>query len=503
MPQNQLFQAIAQLAETSHALSDADLAQPFHWRKHGEGLRLALIGTYHELRDLAATLGTLRQQQGVPLTLAQRVLGQYHLAYRELQATLLGVSNEQYDREPAAGEWPLRVILEHILAAERGFFTLIHYGLAQQQEGGSERPFTLPPGEVERITGSREAFFEIVDHQPLAAVQSYYATFHQRVLDTLVGVSDAQFLGASPIWWEGEEYALQYRLHRFDAHLRQHHIQIEKTLHLLNHPVSEVHRLLRLVYRALAEVENTTLGTPQLGNTEQKALAKTILTRTAIIQQVVADCHRLETAVAANDVQTIQHITADQPALASALGQNGLPLLMNAIYQQKTAVVHALRAANTEPDVFTAAALGDTARLQTLAEEWSGRLNTVAKDGFTPLQLACYFNQETTALWLIAQDADVNAVAKNEMQITPIHAAATHGNLAIMRALLEKGAQANAKQAGGFTAVHQAAHRNNVPMARLLLQFGADPHQPDSKGQSALQLAIAEDNNEVAALLSG
>ena len=503
MDKDQLFSAVKQLAEASHNFTDVDLAQPFHWRKHGEGIRLALIGTYHELRDLAATLGTLRQEHGMPVTLVQRVLGQVHLAYRELQTTLLSVSEKQYDQEPAAGEWPLRVVLGHIVQAERAFFTLIHYGLAQQQEGGAERPFTLPPNEVDRITGNSDAFYDIIDNQPLAALQTYYATFHQRVLDELVGITDAQFLGASPVWWEDEEYSLQYRLHRFDAHLRQHHIQIEKTLIMLNQPMSEAQYLLRLVYRALAEVENATLGAPVLGSSERQALAKTILTRTAVIRQIVADCRRLETAVTADDVQTIKQITVASPELANAKGQNGLSLLMNGIYGRKTAVIEALRAAGAEPDVFAAAALGDLARLQTLAEQWSGYLNIFAKDGFTPLQLACYFNRETTALWLIEQGADVNAVAKNKMKIAPIHATATHGNLMIMQALLEKGAEVNAAQEGGYTAVHQAAHRNNVPMARLLLKFGANPHQPDSKGQSAFQLAEAEGNDEVAAVLGG
>jgi uncharacterized damage-inducible protein DinB len=500
MSENQLFLAVNRLAEVSHTFSDVDLGQPFHWRKHGEGVRLALIGTYHELRDLAATLGNKRQAEGVPQTLAQRVLGQYHLAFRELQATLLGISDEQFDQEPAAGEWPLRLILGHIVQAERAFFTLIHYGLRQQQ-AGVERPFSLPDDEVERVTGNREAFFDITDNQPLAAVQTYYAEFHQRVLMELATVADEQFLGASPVWWEEEAYSLQYRLHRFDAHLRQHHIQIEKTLILLNQPVSEAHMLLRLVYRALAEVENNVLGAATLGLAERRALAETIQERTAVVQQTVSNCHLLETAVSANDVETIQQITAVHPPLANGIGQNGLSLLMNAIYQGKTAVIEALRAAGAEPDIFAASALGDLARLQTVTEQGSGYINIFAKDGFTPLQLACYFNQEAAALWLIEQGAAVNAIAKNNIQIAPIHAAATHGNLIILRTLLEKGADVNAAQDGGFTAVHQAAHRNNVPMAELLLQFDANPHQPDAKGQTALQLAQAEGNDEVTAVL--
>ena len=54
MPENQLFAAINDLALASHAFSDVDISQPFFWRKHGEGVRLALIGTHQELQDLAA-----------------------------------------------------------------------------------------------------------------------------------------------------------------------------------------------------------------------------------------------------------------------------------------------------------------------------------------------------------------------------------------------------------------------------------------------------------------
>lgn len=502
MPHNQLFSAVHQLAIASHAFSDVDMAQPFHWRKHGEGVRLALIGTYHELRDLAATLASQRNQEGPPRTLAQHVLGQYHLGYRELQVTLLGISDEQFEQEPAAGEWPLRIILEHIVDAERTFFTLIHYGLAQQQ-AGTAAPFPFPPGEVERVAGSEEDFYDIVDNQSLSAVQQYYDDFHQRILTELTAVSNEHFLGPSPVWWEEEVYSLQYRVHRLDAHLRQHHIQIEKTLLWLDRPETEARRLLRLLFRALADVENILLGVPELGKAERQALAQTVQERTAVIQQVVSDCRQLETAVHEDDVQTIQQIIAAKPELTTALGQNGLPLLMNAMYQRKTAVVEALLAAGAKPDMFAAAALGDLAQLQALVERHSGYLNIFAKDGFTPLQLACYFNQEAAALWLIEQGADVNAVAKNKIKIAPIHATATHGNLTILRALLEKGANVNAAQDGGFTAVHQAAHRNNVPMAQLLLEFGADPHQPDAKGQSALQLAQAEGNNEVTAVLGG
>jgi hypothetical protein len=42
--------------------------------------------------------------------------------------------------------------------------------------------------------------------------------------------------------------------------MRQHTIQMEKTLHMLGHIPSEAQRLLRLIYRALAQVEGVLIG---------------------------------------------------------------------------------------------------------------------------------------------------------------------------------------------------------------------------------------------------
>jgi hypothetical protein len=79
-----LAQAVFAFAQVTHSLGEADLERDFAWRYHDEGLRFALIGAYHELRDLAATTAAERAAYGHPITIAQRVLAQYHLAYRDL-----------------------------------------------------------------------------------------------------------------------------------------------------------------------------------------------------------------------------------------------------------------------------------------------------------------------------------------------------------------------------------------------------------------------------------
>ncbi len=107
---NDLTAAVAYLAESTHTLSDADLGQPYRWGAHQEGVRFALLGVLHELRTLAVHLAAERRRSGPPMTRAHHALAQYHAAYRDLEAALIGVSVEAYDKPPAPGEWPLRYV---------------------------------------------------------------------------------------------------------------------------------------------------------------------------------------------------------------------------------------------------------------------------------------------------------------------------------------------------------------------------------------------------------
>jgi ankyrin repeat protein len=128
-------------------------------------------------------------------------------------------------------------------------------------------------------------------------------------------------------------------------------------------------------------------------------------------------------------------------------------------------------------------------------------VNEYSRDGFTPLQLACFFGHEEIALWLMDQDADVNAVAKNKQQVRPVHAAAANGNLTLLQALLARGADVNARQEGDFTPLHEAANNGHMAMAQLFLQHGADVNAKSAQGQTPLALALEKGHHDVAELL--
>ncbi len=487
MMPNPLVDAVFQFAHATINFSEADLDQSYAWRAHNEGVRFAFIGTYHELRDTAVRLAHQRAQTKQSVTLAHRALAQYLEAYRDLQAVMLDVNEKNYDSIPAPGEWPMRIVFGHSVSTQTFFFTLVHYGL-ERQRSAEERPLSLPDDALERVIGPRSEFLNILENGRYADMCAFYEKLHQRTMTEFATITDDEIMGAT-LWWEEEELSLLYRLQRFDAHLRQHTIQAEKTMARIGHPPSESKQLLRLIFQALAEVEAARIGAPQLGEAILDELAQAILTRAAEAVDIVRKCREMETAVIQGDSVTLETILKDNPELVDTIDQKRLPLVLTAQYHSQPAIVDMLVNAGAELSIFEAAAIGRLDVVKRELEEYPEDLNENGRDGFTPLQLACFFGQEEIVSFLIVQEAEINAKAKNPTQLQAIHAAAANGNLNILRQLLENGADANARQQKGFTPLHTAADNNSPDMAQLLIQFGADPTIADDSDQTPAHLA--------------
>jgi uncharacterized protein len=491
-PTTGLYNAVRRLAAATINLSDADLGQPYRWGAHeDEGTRFALLGSMHELRALAVHLAAERRRDGPPMTRAQHALAQYHAAYRDLQAVLQGVTAEEYEQPPAPGEWPLRYVYAHMVGAERHFFALVHYGLRRQRESGEsiDYPPKLPDGEANRLLGPFEEFYNLMETGSMADMAAYHAVQHDRALVEFAGMSDAEIDGPS-IWWEGEPFTLEYRLHRMDAHLRQHTIQVEKTLDAVRGASGEAQRLLRLVYAALAEVEAAAIGAPDLGAAEQAALAAQLVDRSAEVTAAVARAHEFVAAIKVGDSDRVTGLLAGAAGLANATDDAGVPAARLAVYHGRPEIAAALAEAGAELQIWDGAALGRLEIVEAAHKRWGEFiLNDYSRDGHTPLGLAAFFGHEDIARWLIEKGADVHAVSQNPMRVQPLHSAVAGNHTEIARLLLAAGADANAEQQDGFRPLHAAAQNGNAELVALLLEYGADPSLADARGRTALDLA--------------
>ena len=124
-------EAVEDLVRATVDLPDSEMGRTWVWREYDdEGLRFSLLMAQHELRDLAVRLAAMRPASP---SQAQRILGQYHHAYRDLTGAIAGLLDEDLDRVPREGEWPLREVLRHMLGADYGFLGVIRFELSPER----------------------------------------------------------------------------------------------------------------------------------------------------------------------------------------------------------------------------------------------------------------------------------------------------------------------------------------------------------------------------------
>ncbi len=110
----------------------------------------------------------------------------------------------------------------------------------------------------------------------------------------------------------------------------------------------------------------------------------------------------------------------------------------------------------------------------------------------TPLHRAASKGNVPLARALLEEKNDPNI--QLEGGLAPIHVATGEGHKDIVALLLEKGADPNIQQAAGGTALHIAIHTNQPEVIDLLLERKADPDLKDNEGIAPLHWVVASKN---------
>jgi uncharacterized protein len=199
---------------------------------------------------------------------------------------------------------------------------------------------------------------------------------------------------------------------------------------------------------------------------------------------------KLFEAIAAGDGDAVRELVEARPELAGEHNEAGLSPVLHALYNGQADLVELLLDANPPLDVFDAASTGRTRGLEELLDTEPDLARQWSADGFTALHYAAFFGQEDAARILVERGAEVEVVARNEsIRVTPLHSAAAGSHAAIVKLLLEAGADPNAAQDGGFTPLHSAAQNDDRDSVEALLEAGADPARANDEGKTPAELA--------------
>lgn len=281
MPNSELTRAVENFSTLMLPVSEKDLERNWVWKDHDEeGIRFAFFVILQELRQLALELSTLLP----PPTPAQRILGKYHAQYMDLQAAIFGLSEVDSNRAPSEGEWSVREAYAHMLGADIGFSIVVRYAL-EGHRAGTWTPERMSDEDENRIAGMSEEEFQTLVKGPFEGMLAYHRKFHPAIIKEFSEVTD-QELDLPSAFWEETRFPIRHRLHRYEAHIVQHTVQIDKTLVAIGLAPSETKRLIRYLFAALAEVDANLIGKDDIqeGCT---TLAKAINSRTAEIKSVL------------------------------------------------------------------------------------------------------------------------------------------------------------------------------------------------------------------------
>jgi len=165
------------------------------------------------------------------------------------------------------------------------------------------------------------------------------------------------------------------------------------------------------------------------------------------------------------------------------------PLVFSALMAAGSASAQSLQ------DSWRAALEGDLPTVQSLVERGNSP-DTSDAEGSTLLMLAARGGHVPVVSYLISQKASVNA--KNKFGDTALMAAALGGHVEAAKVLIANGAEINGS---GWTPLHYAAFQGRPAMVRFLLEAGANKNAIAPNEYTPLMLAVRNGHEEAAKVL--
>jgi len=265
------------------AISESSLEREWAWIGGGEGDVRYGVYRLHELFERAEVEASrLLRAADADRGLAADLIAPADAARWDLHGLLAPLSDQEIDADPGGGDWSIRLTLGHIVNSQRAY----GWSTAWWQERG----FALDDPDLPPSVG--EAFFADLPDEDTTEAAGSLDDIRTR-LDEILDLS-AERLAGTPderlghgARWSGFAVPVSFRLSRWSSHIREHTIQIEKTLATLGRTPTEPERLARLTLAAYGRAEAVVFGQP-----DADAAAGIVRAAVAEARDSIADARR-------------------------------------------------------------------------------------------------------------------------------------------------------------------------------------------------------------------
>lgn len=235
------------------AVPDAALESVWEWRigfLDNTDVRYGFYRIHERLEDAAAAIvaGRAGGGEGPGVGPAVPFFGSLTAARWELKAALAPLQPGDLDADPGGGEWTVRRTLGHVVGSQRGYGW---YNAWWLRRGHADGP--LP----KRVDDSEMPPEPAEEDEAVGTPAEIVAR-----LDDLVDLAAGRFAGLTddelsiPARWSGLPVDLRFRMNRLGSHLREHTVQVDKTLAMTGREPTEVERLVRLVGASYGRLES-------------------------------------------------------------------------------------------------------------------------------------------------------------------------------------------------------------------------------------------------------
>jgi hypothetical protein len=238
------------------ALPPTGLDQPWSWIGGSEvEIRYAAYWAAEALELAEAEARTLLAATEHEETRAARIIGPATAARWDLNGLLLALPGSLLDADPGNGEWTVRLTAGHVISGQRAYGWGTAWWAANRYDvADPSLPARVPDDVWQSLPDEATTEAEGTADDLRARLDAHLDLAAER----LAALPDPVL--AQGARWSGFPVTLGFRLGRWSSHIREHTIQVEKTLPMLGHVPDEPARLARHVLAAYGRAEASVFG---------------------------------------------------------------------------------------------------------------------------------------------------------------------------------------------------------------------------------------------------